>query len=269
MCAERRGGDTFRKEVLPPFEVRLSSLWMGGWGREEALSSWAPNLASAQCLTLGMVSLGLSVVICFTTTAFLPPAALPCVSLALTAFFGLLVPHHHTSTFLSGPSAPSALSKFWFAHTPIPHCKLLTSHSLLSHPFAGSLKCISPLHFANPNTFLWQSFEYFLSCLPSLYLPMPCRYIIFCFWTYSAIKIMKIMVFSLTLSSSLYSFSDSCSTVQNSLVPCPLHQLKRVLPWHLPLFFPHIWSSVLSVTFLLSNGLLDLGDQTIAFLVFI
>lgn len=106
---------------------------------QEAWSSSAPNLASPQCLKLGMVNLDLSVIFrCFTTTAFLPLAAVPLASPPASVWHwhslsGLLVPHCHTSAFLSGPCVPSALTKFWCAHAPNPHGKLLISHSLLSH----------------------------------------------------------------------------------------------------------------------------------------
>lgn len=143
-----------------------------------------------------MVNLCFSVIICCsTTTAFLPlaafllPSPLGQSDAGTTAFLGY-------SPLTATPALSSAvllLPLLWLDSdlTPSPRgiSKLLTSQSLLSHeydPLTGSPACIPLLHFMNLDSFLWKSFDYFSSCSSLLYPPTPCRYIIFCFWTYLA-----------------------------------------------------------------------------------
>lgn len=137
---------------------------------------------------------------------------------------GLLIPHCHTSACLCSP-APSSLTKFWFTHSPSPHGTLLTSPYsyecviLSLDPSSAFLCHISQIRTGFSGKAL---VDYFSSSSPSPCPPAPYRYIIFCFWTYLATKI---MFPSLILSSASYSCSDSCSTVQNNLAPTLFQQL--------------------------------------------
>lgn len=165
------------------------------WAVGEAWHSSAPNLTFPHGLNLDIVNLCFSVIICCSTTrAFLPLAAFPLLSplgqsgAGTTAFLSY-------SPLTATPALFSAvlLPLLWLDSdlTPSPHGinKLLTPQSLLSHehdPFTGSPACIPLLHFMNLDSFLWKSFDSFSSCSSLLYLPTPCRYIIFCFWTYLA-----------------------------------------------------------------------------------
>lgn len=117
---------------------------MGGWGREETLSSSAPNLTSPQSLKLVMVSLGLSVIICFTTTAFLPLATLPRISLVLTQ------PFLDYSSLTTTPALSSVVLQLWVNSdlltlpSPIVNYWPLTPYSLVPSQGLSSafLHCI-------------------------------------------------------------------------------------------------------------------------------
>lgn len=100
--------------------------------------------------------------------------------------------------------------------------------------------------------------DYFSSASPSPYPPTR----LFYFWTYLATKI---MLPSLILSSASYSCSDSRSTVQNNVASYPFPTAIKVVPMAFSFIFSQIHSSVFPATFLLSNGHLDLDDQTICF----
>lgn len=101
---ERRGreGGMLKRKVLPPSEVHCSFLWLGwGPGRLEYPSS-QPSIS--QCLRLGMVCLGVSVIFhCSTRTAFVPLAAFLLAS-------PLSVWHSH--------------KPFWATHPSLPHQRL-------------------------------------------------------------------------------------------------------------------------------------------------
>lgn len=112
---------------------------------------------------------------------------------------------------------------------------------------------------------IWTAFsgkaliDYFLFSSPSPYSPAP--YIIFSFWIYLAAKI---MLPGLILSSASCSSSDSCSTVQNYLVPYTFPTTVKGV--HMaPFIFSQVCSSVFPATFPLSNGHLDLDEQTNCF----
>lgn len=117
---------------------------------------------------------------------------------------------------------------------------------------------------------IWTAFsgkalmDYFSSSSPSPYLTTPYRYIIFCFWTHLATKIMLPSL----ISSVSYSSSDSCSTVQNNLVPYPFPTTVMGVRMASCFIFSQIFSSVFPDTCVLSNGHMDLGEQTKLLLLF-
>lgn len=156
-----------RRKVLPPSKVHWSFLWLDrGPGSVEELSS-QPSIS--QCLRLGMVSLGVSVIFHSSTRpAFVPPAAFtlagpPCQSGTHTTFLG------HSSLSATTALCPFALTKFWFTHIPSPHGILLTSPYCLTRcdPLTGSLECLPLPHLTILDSFLWQSFDWLFLVFPT------------------------------------------------------------------------------------------------------
>lgn len=189
----------------------------------------------------------------------------PCVSLALTQPFWAAhpsLPHQRLPLQSCSLFSDQILI---YSHSQPPWCA--TDLSLLSYecvilsldPSSAFLCHISQIQTGFSGKAL---VDYFSSSSPSPCPPTPYRYIIFCFWTYLATKI---MFPSLILSSASYSCSDSCSTVQNNLAPYPFPTTIKGVPTAFSFIFSQICSSVFPAAFLLSNGHLDLDDQTNCF----
>lgn len=262
-CAEQReGGGMLRREVLPPSEV----CWLFLGAREPGaaqLPAWHLPVSEVRSGKSGCVcNLSLFCQNSLCASGCFPTGKSPVSVWHSHNLSGLLIPHCHTSTCLK-----DLLPLLWpnsdLLTFPAHHGKLwpllLSSNVWSSHWVSPS----SAFHISQ----IWTAFsgkaliDYFLFSSPSPYSPTP--YIIFSFWIYLAAKI---MLPSLILSSASCSSSDSCSTVQNHLVPYTFPTTVKGVHVHIASFiFSQICSSVFPTIFSLSNGHLDLDDQTNCF----